>query len=73
MNAALLLEMLSRIANSSTRGDPMTLLNYVMAAQDLVLQMQRDHMAVLHENSTLRDRLERCEGTTIRMAGRPSL
>lgn len=58
MNAALLLEKLSEIVRLSAAGDPVAILRQVMEAQDLVLQMQRDQMEVLRENSRLRERME---------------
>lgn len=65
MNAALLLQKLSEIARLSANGDKVAMLNHVMEAQDLVLQMQRDQMEVLRDNSRLRERLE---GTSILLA-----
>lgn len=62
MNAALLLQKLSEIVRLSAAGDPVAMLNQVMEAQDLVLQMQRDQMDILRENTRLRERLE---GSTI--------
>ncbi|HEV2278906.1 MAG TPA: hypothetical protein VGS02_12050 [Acidobacteriaceae bacterium] len=58
MNAALLLQTLSEIARCSAAGESTAVLRQVMEAQDLVLQMQRDQMDILRENSRLRERLE---------------
>lgn len=58
MNAALLLQKLSDIARLYAAGDSVAMLNRVMDAQDLVLQMQREQIEILRENGRLRERLE---------------
>lgn len=61
MKSVLLLQKLSEIAQSRPSSNPVAFLNKVIEAQDLVLEMQRDHVGVLHENSRLRERLERSD------------